>query len=218
MKLYTTYSLSHIDLYNDYFVPSLPSELALNEREIPQDCPSGVCWSSGFDISCHKKIKYYKKACEDNQGDIIICSDIDVQFFGDVKDTLISELGDFDLACQDDGLYPAHAHRLPYCSGFMVLRCNNKTMDLLTKIDQDFAVDDQETLNQILKRYPDICQHKLLSNKFFTAGQSLGWRGWNGEKTFSLPDPVIMHHANYTFTIENKKKLLTLVKERVSAR
>ena len=220
MKLYTVYSPSYVDLYTNYFLSSLPSDVTLEAKELPQDSPSGECWSEGYDITEHKKIKYFKEACESNQGNIIICCDADIQFFGDIVETVTAELGDYDLACQDDGFYPADADRLPLCVGFMVVRCNQNTINLFTKMDENFTTDSQ----LMLIKYKEECQYKLLSNKFFTAGQSLGWRGWNycdcsgGEKTFTIPNPILMHHANYTFGFDNKKKLLDIVKERVEAR
>ena len=214
MKLYTVYSPSYVDLYTNYFLSSLPTDITLQAKELPQDSPSGECWSEGYDITEHKKIKYFKEACETNKGDVIICCDADIQFFGNIVETLTAELGDYDLACQDDGLYPADAHRLPLCSGFMVVRCNDTTIDLFTKMDENFITDSQLMLNT----YRDRCKYKLLSNKFFTAGQVLGWRGWSGQKTFTIPNPILMHHANYTFGFDNKKKLLDIVKERVEAR
>ena len=214
MKIYTVYSSSYVDLHTNYFLSSLPTDVTLQAKELPQDSPSGKCWSEGYDITEHKKIKYFKEACETNKGDIIICCDADIQFFGNIVETLITELGDYDLACQDDGFYPAEAHRLPLCAGFMVVRCNDRTIDLFTKMDENFVTDSQLMLNT----YRDVCQYKLLSNKFFSVGQVLGWRGWSGQKTFTIPNPILVHHANYTFGFDNKKKLLDIVKERVEAR
>lgn len=214
MKLYTVYSSSYVDLYTNYFLSSLPTDVTLQAKELPQDSPSGKCWSEGYDITEHKKIKYFKEACETNKGDIIICCDADIQFFGNIVETVTTELGGYDLACQDDGFYPADAHRLPLCGGFMVVRCNDRTIDLFTKMDENFVTDSQLMLNT----YRDVCQYKLLSNKFFSVGQVLGWRGWSGQKTFTIPNPILVHHANYTFGFDNKKKLLDIVKERVEAR
>ena len=38
------------------------------------------------------------------------------------------------------------------------------------------------------------------------------------DPTFTIPNPILVHHANYTFGFDNKKKLLDIVKERVEAR
>ena len=68
---------------------------------------------------------------------------------------------------------------------------------------------DQNVLNEKL----DMCSHKLLSNQFYTVAQSIN-TVWNGHADFTIPDNLLMHHANWTIGVSNKIKLLELVKEK----
>ena len=42
---------------------------------------------------------------------------------------------------------------------------------------------------------------------------SLQGREWDGDESFDVPDDIVLHHANYTRGIDNKFKLLDLVKQ-----
>lgn len=112
MKLYTIYSPSHKTLYENHFLKSLPNEFELKSLEIEQECPTGEFYQEGWSKTCYRKVEYFEQACLESQGEIFVFSDVDVQFFGNIKDVLIDELGDADIACQNDtGIY--------HCSGFL---------------------------------------------------------------------------------------------------
>jgi hypothetical protein len=70
--------------------------------------------------------------------------------------------------------------------------------------------DDQEAMNQVLPTWNG--RYGLLPAQFFTFGSF--YQHWDETKTdFSLPKGIVMHHANWVKGIENKLKLLTLVRE-----
>jgi hypothetical protein len=57
-----------------------------------------------------------------------------------------------------------------------------------------------------------MVKSKFLSRKFFTIGHIVGL--WNGQE-FNMPYPILVHHSNWTSGIENKIKLLDIVRKKV---
>ena len=215
MKIYTTYSPSHENLYRNYFLSSIGSEFEVNANKLSKDSnfyqktySYTLSMSGRTDPAEQTKVKFWKTGCENNMGQIIVCSDVDIQFFGETVPSLLEELGDSDIAYQRGG-----AHTIPLGGGFFVMKCNEKTLNLLTQIDNHFSEDSQYMIN----KFKDLCDYKMLSDKFFTIGQVLG-RAWRGEVTFTIPDPILMHHAAGTSGMKQKVKLLDLVKHRVTIR
>lgn len=205
MKLYTIYTPSHRYFYDNYFIKTLPDEFELISTEIPQECESGHFYKEGWDKTCYKKVEFFLKACEENMGDIFVYSDVDVQFFGKIKGVLIKELGHFDIACQND----TETH---YCSGFFICKANKKTLNMFRAMKENYDTEDQKTLNTHIH----MCNSKFLSNKFFTIGH-LKNSVWNGQD-FEIPYKILVHHADYTEGVENKIKLLNLVRGKVNSR
>jgi hypothetical protein len=125
MKIYTIYSPTHKTLYENYFKKTLPEEFDLFYTEIPQECPSGEFYKNGWSETCFKKVEYFIQICEENMGSKFVFSDVDVQFFGNIKDVLLEELEDYDIACQSDNG--------TYCAGFFICNANEKTLNMKRK-------------------------------------------------------------------------------------
>lgn len=199
--MYTLFTPSHRVFYEHYFLKSVPDEFEIHAKKVPQECPSGEYYSKGWHKTTRRKVDFFYQACKENFGGEFVFSDVDVQFFGKVKDTLIEELGDFDIACQDDTSNIS-------CSGFFICKCNERTLKMFENMKEFFDVCDQPTLNKQMH----ICKHKLLSHKFYTVGQSIK-RRWNGED-FELPKDILVHHANWVVGIGAKLQLLNIVEKK----
>jgi len=203
MKLYTIYTPSHKYLYDNFFIKTLPDEFELISIEIPQVCESGQFYKEGWDKTCFKKVELFLRACEENMGDIFVYSDVDVQFFGKIKEELIKELGRFDIACHNDT-------GTTYSSGFFICKANKRTLNMFKAMKDNYTDEDQKTLN----KHIHMCKSKFLSNKFFTIAH-LTNNVWSGQD-FKIPYEILVHHADWTEGIENKIKLLTLVSEKIN--
>ena len=201
MKLYTIYTPSHKSMYEDYFLKTLPNEFELISNEIPQECESGEFYEDGWDKTCFRKVELFLRACEENMDEIFVYSDVDIQFFGKIKDELIAQLGDFDIACQND---TAHY----YCSGFFICRANKRTLNMFREMVRNYSAEDQTTLN----KHIHLCRSKFLSPKFFTIGHLLN-TAWTGQE-FNINGEILMHHSNWVSGINNKIKLMELVREK----
>ena len=70
--------------------------------------------------------------------------------------------------------------------------------------------EDQKTLNEQIY----LCKSKFLSRKFFTIAHSIG-RVWDGIEV-DIPGDILVHHANWTVGINNKIKLLNMVRENLN--
>ena len=215
MKLYTCYTSSHYTLYSEYFLKSLNNltNIELIAKELVQESETGDFLSTGFFNTMVKKVELIISACRENPNQLFIYADCDIQFFGDIVDPLIAELGDFDIACQND--VAPFRDRLTYCAGFFICRANDRVLNMFTEILKEMQLvnpleyTDQNVLNEKL----DMCSHKLLSNQFYTVSQSTN-TVWNGQADFTIPNNLLMHHANWTVGVANKLKLLESVKEK----
>jgi len=203
MRIYTTYTPSHENLYENYFLSTLPNDdgLELVVRQNPQECVSGSFYDEGWNQTCYRKIELFIEACRDCMGDVFIFSDVDVQFFGPIRQALIDELGDFDFAAQDDTLGC-------YCSGFFVCRANERTLTMFETMLANYEHEDQATLN----RFVGMCKSKFLSHRFFTVAHAVGG-GWQGQE-FELPDGLLVHHGNWVVGVESKADLMNYVRRR----
>jgi hypothetical protein len=133
-------------------------------------------------------------------GNIFIFSDADVQFFADPVERLLLELGDADIACQDD------INQL--CSGFFICRANDRTLAMFNSMRHNYDLEDQATLNAHISMVKSV----RLSHAFFNVAHSIG-TVWNGQD-FDIPEDILVHHANWVVGVENKVKLLDLVRSK----
>ena len=204
MKIYAIFTPSHRVFYDSYFLRSISKDdnLEVIPTELPQECETGSFYKEGWSQTCFRKVELFIKACEENMGNTFIFSDVDIQFFGPIRNQLLLELGDYDFACQNDtGAY--------YCSGFWICKANERTLNMFKSMRDNYNKEDQTSLNEQVY----LCKSKFLSRKFFTIAHVTG-RVWNGEDVY-IPDDILMHHANWTEGIDNKIKLLKMVKNKI---
>lgn len=206
MKLYTTFTPSHRQMYDEYFLPTLngSDNFELVSVEIPQECVTGKFYEEGWSLTCFRKVELFVDACRQNMGDIFVYSDVDIQFFGPIKDVLIEELGEYDMAVQND---TAHY----YCSGFFICRANERTLAMFEAMRDNYQSEDQTTLN----RHIHLCRSKFLSKRFFTIAHLTG-TVWDGSE-LPIPSDILMHHANWTSGVDNKIKMMEMVKKKINS-
>jgi hypothetical protein len=202
MKIYTYYTESHKEMFENYFSKTI-QDLEMVSYYGEQECASGSYYQDGWKKTTMKKVDVFIKACEENQGDIFVYSDVDIQFFGPLKETLIQELGDYDIAIQNDYLGGM-------CSGFFVCKGNERTLKMFEsmKSNEDLYLEDQHALNMNL----NFVKFKPLSHRFWTFGiYKTQWKNQN----FDIPDDILMHHANWTEGLNNKYTLLNVVRNKM---
>lgn len=188
-------------MFDNYFMPSLvKGEYEVVAIEVPQEC-SGAFRKDDWIKVAYRKVELFLKIAEENKGDIVLFSDVDVQFFGRTKEILIEELGDYDIKMQDDGFNTV-------CSGFFIFRANDSVINMFKSMvdNLDKYKEDQTALNMNRK----MVKWGFLSNKFFTVFHTLG-RMWNTKRDITVPEDILVHHANWC-TYRDKISLLELVR------
>jgi hypothetical protein len=207
MKIYTFYSDSHKYLY-DVFIESLENTNPGIDivTDILEQKGSGSFMENGWESTMNKKLDQIIRACE--IGEIFIHSDSDVIFLKNIEEEILSELGDSDIVFQDDG-------EVGLCMGFFICNPNPTIISLFKKVKEilpEFQGHDQNAINSIIKNYG--VNYKKLSHRFFNYGQTRH-KIWNGEY-FEVPKNILVCHANWTIGIENKLKLISLVKRQIN--
>lgn len=142
--------------------------------------------SPGWYKIVKKKIEFLIDKVRENWENVIIWSDIDLQFFGNSSDLINRAIVDKDMLFLSE-----HWPEKEINSGFFVMRCNSKTLSFLELVlrakieDLDFG--DQSAINDILKYNEIGVKWDILPSQF-----------WAQSHSPNPPLDVILHHANCT--------------------
>jgi hypothetical protein len=216
MKIYTFFTETHKELLYNFFLPSLYNQEDTDVviKKLPQDCRDGEYGHDGWFTTMIKKVEYHIQSCKENYGETFIYSDCDVQFLKPFVSTLVDELGNYDIACQDD-VHP-YMDRNTYCAGFFICKSNDRTLAFFEKILSDMInrgespnYNDQAALNENLS----MVKYLSLSHKFYTTAQTTHML-WDNNYNINIPTDILVHHANWTHGVSNKIKLLNFVREK----
>ena len=213
MKIYTIYSESHKGLYSVFSNSLLNTNVQIHAEETPQVCKSGL-YGSGDAINFWRlKVKYiFKILCFETEP--FVFSDIDVYFFRDFVSDLEHRLGGNDFIAQFEkhqfGIFPTA------CGGFLYIRPNGRTrkMFLWMLKHLDRFGDDQKALNAYIYTHP-LTKMEFLPKTYYSINYDNGNKIWNGEDvSVTIKNPFMIHY-HWTTGIENKLKLLKMVKRQV---
>lgn len=231
LDLYACATKSHRRLVEQHFVPSIPPSLVLRElREFPQPSvsnnpyvtvdSSGVFDAAGFNEAVVRKVDHIIEVIRDRLAlgrlQPFVYSDVDVRFYAaDIGERLAADLGEHDIAFQDDG--PG-----ALCTGFMVMRACDATLRLF-ELARDVMIKDkghdQDAVNKVLRDdgANPVCSWRMLDQVYFSVGQTYDTAEgrWLPGCPIFVPPGIRVHHANWTVGIDNKLALLEAVRERV---
>ena len=214
MKLFTCYSPSHAEMFNQHFLPSVSlSGLDLQPPSIlPQVCPTGVYESPGFQETCLAKMSYLHNILLVETEPFVFC-DVDIRFYGRVVEDLI-EIGEkTDDAADGDGPNPLFQSDGPGgpCTGFMLWYPSPWAVELVEDVISVMAekhIEDQIGMHHVLRARGLTAG--LLPDRYWTVGQT--GRHWKLGDPVRPPSDLLMHHANWTVGVENKMDLLERVR------
>jgi hypothetical protein len=216
MKLYALYTPSHEVLKDQFFLPSIQDDFDVICEFCDQTCPTAGFMSEGWTQTTMRKVDLIIRAIHENWGKIFIFSDVDIQFFNSIHDTILMLMQDKDLVMQKNN--PEGV----LCTGFFACRGNEKTLHLWTDVKKTMQKkqlqSDQISFNQCIKRRskknPYNVVWSYLPDTFFGGGTLTGYM-WLPGQILPIPHDIIIHHANWTKGVKNKIAQLTYVRNHV---
>lgn len=216
MKLYALYTPSHEILKDQFFLPSIQDDFEVVLDFCEQTCPTAEFMSNGWTQTTMRKVDFIIQAIHENWGEIFIFSDVDIQFFAPIQESIVRLMEDKDIVMQRNN--PEGV----LCTGFFACRGNERTLQLWTDVKKTMQKQqlnsDQISFNQCIKR-----RHKknpygvawgYLPHTFFGGGTLTGTL-WLPGNTLPVPHNIVMHHANWTKGIKNKIAQLNYVRGEV---
>src|SRR4051812_19412588 len=96
MKIYCCFTPAHEVLFKDYFLPTVPGGFTVTSSLLEIE-GAGDYLSAEFLRCISGKIELVLKSIKDNWGDVIVWSDIDIQFFNLQPALLLAQLDDHDI-------------------------------------------------------------------------------------------------------------------------
>jgi hypothetical protein len=210
VKIYSFYTPSHSVLFENYFLPTAQNEYDVVSHQFErQICTSGEYQSTGWRETQYNKVLFWIQAIEENMGDIIVCSDVDVQFLGATKKYIQETMGANDLLFQVND-------ELGYiCSGFFACRCTFKTKNFFEIVAKKLKAimhieggGEQYVIHSIFKeRWHGLKYGKFKSELFWCPLES-----YESLNNLKIPETIRFHHANWTTGIDSKIEQLEFVK------
>jgi len=224
LKIYTLYSNSHKILFDNFFLPSLQSsnsDLELICKISEQFCSTGNYMESGWKETMIEKDEFIIQSLENAKpNEIIIHSDIDIQFFKNINENFnFSIFDNYDILCQADGPNTG-------CFGFMMMKNTENLKNMfknilhIIKMQNDDTIqqlNDQSVLNQIYKKFN--VNLGLLDYRFFSNWMTYNLNNskflfpdFNSVDSSNIPSNLILHHANYVIGVQTKIDLMNKIK------
>jgi hypothetical protein len=204
LPLYVVITPSHRVLFDDFFLPSLDQEqFELQSLELDQS-GAGEFLADDFKRCILFKVEQIIASISRHAGQVIVWSDIDIQFFG-------MKSADIMAPFQDTALQFA-AQRLTkradeVCGGFYAIRCCRETLDFFVAVREatlhQTHGNEQDAINLLLQP-PAALHWQLLGPRFYARSHG----AW-------LPPDLVMHHATCILpgdAVRQKIKLLSELK------
>ncbi len=242
MKVCVSYSDSHEVFLKDWFLKSFPYEVGcdLVIRKVPQVCSSGRLFSEGWrDQMIEKQIFLNESISNSKDGEIILFSDVDINFYGPFVNDLKSLIKGNDILFMKDH----NSDLTGRCGGFFCFMVTYKTRGFFEKVLErlrshknqkvTFQTSEQSTINNLLRENSDI-QWDYLPPRYYTHGlytqglknfsdknqAGLWWENKTYEEKINthVPDDILVHHANWCHGIGVKKDVLSFIKQKINYR
>ncbi len=210
-RLYTIYTKSHESLLRKYFLPSIKDPFEVHVQKIDQDCESANYNASGWGQTMAKKNSLIVETInQHNEGEVFVLSDCDIIFVRPVLEELLRNVDGYDFVIQ------ANAGGPQLCSGFIVIRANERTKQYFTEIENELlsgCKNETFATSNVLKRnnHPNLVW-KRLSLDFASDGlyvkQGSGlWTPAFSENLY-IPKNIGFFHANYCKGVKHKELFL----------
>ncbi len=185
MKLFCCYTPAHEILVRDYFSPSVPATFSVAPVQLEIDGP-GDYLSSEFLRCISQKVELIVKSIDENSGEVIAWSDIDIQFFDLSPENLLSQLGEHDIAFQREGRKGTDVN-----TGFFVCRASLRLSMFFQRVREGLqrnpSANEQYVINQLLREPTPELSWTYLPLAYYA--RTHGW---------PPPRDLALYHANAT--------------------
>lgn len=216
ISAYTFFTDSHKSLL-EYFLSTFQYEADFDLKiryanQVTVDGTSHNWKSTNFFITVRQKLNYLNEIADSLQdGDMFIFLDCDIICLHPIRDFFIEQLGDADIAFQNDGA--------EFCTGCFICRVSDKIRRLFKEAitEQYSSMDDQAVINAMLHepQYANITT-AILSKRACNYNKLIDGV-YDPSKADSFPvaelksiNPVL-YHTNYTIGVYNKLHMTRLV-------
>jgi hypothetical protein len=184
MKLYAVVTPSHRSLYERFFVPSLDTNaFELNPCLLEQD-GVGEFLADDFKKCIRFKLEKILESIRRNPGEIVVWSDIDIQFFRLQPNHILSYFDhEIDFVAQRWSLANDAV-----CGGFYAILSSERMYDFFTEVStltrDKTNGNEQDAINLALKASPSRVRWKLFGPEFYSRSHGI-----------RIPPNALLHHA-----------------------
>lgn len=186
IKLYGVYSEENKILKEEWFLSTLKDDFEIHLKYLGKIGEGQLnCKEPAWYLALREKSKFIFQAIQDNMGNVIISSDVDIQFFRKSIDIIKKYIRNKDVVFQAE-------HR-PFDgqvnTGFIAIKCNERTLQLwkyiLNMEIEKMPFGDQSAINHIIKNELVQCKWGVFPNSIWAYSQG-------------IPPPIniVLHHAN----------------------
>ena len=208
-KLYCFFSPSHEELFERWLLPSASEYDVKFEKIKKQISKTGEYQLSGWRETQYHKVKSWIKAINENIGEIIICSDVDVQFFGKSYKYINDSISENDI------IFQSNDEKNQICSGFFACKCSYKVKSFFEKVAEKLKLIMHESGGGEQYVIRELIQQDEANLKIDVFDRKKIWnpgKRYDDLNEINPPKEVIVHHANWIPGIEPKKLQLEYVK------
>lgn len=191
IKLFAVYNKDQEKL-KDIFIRSIKDDWEVNIVKV--NMLPGELRSLEFNSIERKKQEMVVEQIKENYGELLIVSDVDIQFFNKCTPIILKSLGDKDILFQAARVHPAEWKSGDEVNiGFMVMVCNEKNLKLIeATIKRDWSQYNntgQATVNALLK------EKAIIDLKYGVLPEQFWLPKWY---KIDPPRDIVMHHAIQT--------------------
>jgi len=185
MKLFCCFTPAHEVLLKSCFLPSVPATFAVTAVKLEIE-GAGDFLSAEFLQCILQKIELILTTVRENPGEVIVWSDIDIQFFDLDPQKLLLELGEHDIAFQREGPSVQDVN-----TGFFICRCNAVVEKFFEQVreglERDASTNEQYFINRLLRDGLANISWSYLPPAYYA--RTHGW---------PPPRRMALYHANAT--------------------
>ncbi len=206
MKVYALYTPQMQELLERFFLKTLPDDCEPHVRVLPQ--AGDYRWGGeGFAEAIEHKVDGILDAIRENQGDVVVWSDVDIQFFAPFAAHLQQLMEGRDLLFQSE-VWPPDGR---INAGFIAIRCDAKALGFFQSVRaQEFR---KETWFE-----QGAIQTELEKGTSGVAWGTLPLEYWAYNHGGVPPEGALLHHANLEGVLWKKVEQLEAVRRFVEAR